>query len=102
MRTKEQRLKLAVISISSGVLLTFVLTLCALASESRTSACTFAWQACLVQTVVRTPDNSMHEASPIDVFGFLLGVLLGVPVYSVLSYGAIQLWHKAVGDENWG
>jgi hypothetical protein len=89
---------LAVISICGGVLLTFVLTLFALAADSRVLGCTFAWQACLVQTVIHTPDNPLHEGSPIDVFGFLLGVLLGVPIYSVLSYGAILLWRKAVGE----
>lgn len=28
----------------------------------------------------------MHEASPIDFFGFAIGVILGVPIYAGLSF----------------
>ena len=77
-------------SIVCGVLLTAGLTATAYVVDSRTWACTFVWQACLVQTVIHTPDNSIHEGSPIDVFAFAFGVSLGVPLYSVASYLALR------------
>jgi hypothetical protein len=89
------RLKLILIAISCGIVLTFVLTVLALgAGASRAWACTFAWQACLVQTVIHTPDNPVHEGSPIDLIGFMLGVLLGVPIYAALTYAFLLRWQK--------
>src|SRR5712671_5330054 len=78
--------QLILVSIVCGIALTFFLTVFALAGDSRAWCCTFAWQACLVQTVIHTPDNPIHEGSPIDLLGFAIGVLLGVPIYSLLSY----------------
>ena len=75
-----------------GVALTVVLTFFAFAGNSRAWACTFAWQACLVQTLI--PDNPIHEGTPIDLFLFLFGVLLGVPMYSLLSYVILRTWQK--------
>lgn len=80
-------------SILCGIFLTATLTFIAVAGNSRAWGCTFAWQACLVQTVIHTP-ASAREGTPIDLFGFALGVLLGVPVYSVLYYLAVSYWRK--------
>jgi hypothetical protein len=63
-------------------------------------ACTFAWQACLTQTVIHTPDNEIHEGSPIDLFGFAIGVLLGVPIYGVFSYFLLSAWQQRRGQED--
>jgi len=86
--------KLILSSIVCGVGLTFFMTVIALAGGSRAWACTFAWQACLVQIVIHTPDNPIHEGSPIDLLGFAIGVLLGVPIYSLLSYFLLLSWQK--------
>lgn len=98
MNSKPQRPKLILISIICGALLTFVLTVFAFAGNSRPWGCTFAWQACLVQTVIHTPDNPIHEASPIDLFAFMFGVLLGVPIYSLLSYVLLLQWQNSSSD----
>ena len=86
--------KLILISILCGVVLTFFLTVIAFSGDSRGWGCTFAWQACLVQTVIHTPDNAIHEGSPIDLFGFAIGVLLGVPIYGALSYVLLLWWQR--------
>ena len=65
----------------------------AFAGNSRAWGCTFAWQACLLQTFI--PDNPIHEGTPIDLFVFMFGVLLGVPMYSLLSYVILLLWQKS-------
>ena len=97
MASKQQ---LILISIVCGVGLTFFMTVIALAGHSRVWACTFAWQACLVQIVIHTPDNPIHEGSPIDLLGFAIGVLLGVPIYSVLSYFLFLFWQKQSAGTN--
>jgi hypothetical protein len=86
--------KLILPSILCGALLTFLLTVLALAGNSRVWGCIFVWQACLVQTVVLTPDNPIHEATPIDLLAFWFGVMLGVPMYSLLSYFLLWRWQK--------
>jgi hypothetical protein len=93
------RQKLILISIVCGVVLTFFMTVIAFAGDSRAWGCTFAWQACLVQTVIHTPDNPIHEGSPIDLLGFAIGVLLGVPIYSLLSYFLLS-WRKPPTGSN--
>lgn len=76
-------------SVAWGLVVTVILTGVGLWQDSRPALCVFVWQACLVQLVVHTPtlENSIHEGSPIDLFGFGLGVLLGVPIYSLIIYG---------------
>ena len=94
MANHRRKPQLIVVSIVLGVLLTFALTVIAFMGSSRAWGCTFAWQACLLQTVVHTPDNPVHEGSPIDLFAFLLGVLLGIPIYGSLCYVALLNWQK--------
>jgi hypothetical protein len=77
-----------------GLILTIILTGVGLSQDSRPALCVFTWQACLVQLVVHTPANAMHEGSPIDLFGFALGVLLGVPIYSLISYGLFTAYAR--------
>jgi multisubunit Na+/H+ antiporter MnhB subunit len=92
--------KLILISVVCGIVLTFFLTAFAFEGNSRAWTCTFAWQACLVQTVIHAPDNAIHEASPIDLFGFAVGVLLGVPIYAALSYALLLSWQKPSAGNN--
>jgi len=102
MASQGKKPQLFIAAIVCGVLLTFTLTVIAFMGRSRAWGCTFVWQACLLQTVIHTPDNPIHEASPIDLFAFLLGILLGVPIYSALCYVALLNWQKPVRlDRNW-
>ncbi|MFN2510604.1 MAG: hypothetical protein ABR568_04080 [Pyrinomonadaceae bacterium] len=80
--------------------MTIVLTTFGLSQNSRKGLCVFVWQACLVQLVVHTPDNPIREASPIDLFGFVLGVLLGVPIYSLISYGFLTAYARVSNEIN--
>ncbi len=66
-----------------GIVLTVILTGVGLSQDSRPALCVFVWQPVWVQPLVHTPENPIHEGSPIDLFGFGLGVLLGVPIYSL-------------------
>jgi hypothetical protein len=84
-------MKRSLIAIAAGVILTAFLTLAGLSQNSRGAFCVFVWQACLVKLVVHTPDNPAHEGSPIDLLGFFLGVLAGVPIYSLITYGVLTL-----------
>ena len=84
--------KLIAISIISGFVLTVFLTMFAFQADTREGSCIFAWQACLVQKVIHTPENDVHEATPIDLFAFMFGVALGLPIYSFLTYLALRLW----------
>lgn len=89
-------MKRVLISIACGVILTTVLTTVGISQGTRGSVCFFVWHACLVQLVVHTPENDIHEGSPIDFFGFVLGVLAGVPIYSLITYGALTLYGRSM------
>ena len=96
----KSRTGLILISIACGVILTAVLTVIAFTGESRAWGCTFVWQACLVQAVIHTPGD--FEATPIDLFAFALGILLGVPIYSLLSYAILSRLGKSSRGEGEG
>jgi hypothetical protein len=64
--------KIVTVSIVCGVVLTVGLTATACVI-SEAWVCTLVWQACLVQTVIHTPDNPNHEGSPIDLSRSHLG-----------------------------
>lgn len=89
-------------AVASGVSLTVLFTITGIIigsiTNSRAAACIFVWQACLLQLVVHTPDNPIREASPIDLFAFVLGLLLGIPIYTLLSYAYLS-WRKKKGVE---
>jgi hypothetical protein len=93
MNSDAQKKGLLAESILCGVFITATFTFIAFMGNSRMWSCTFAWQACLVQTVIHTP-VSAREGTPIDLFAFVFGVLLGVPIYSVLYYVALSYWRK--------
>jgi hypothetical protein len=81
-------------SLAFGTLITIVLTVAALAVESRRRACTLAWQACVVMRAYHPPDmpdGGVREGTPIDPLVFLFGASLGVPVYGALSYAVLSL-----------
>lgn len=73
MSSNKGKLRLLLASVVCGVLLTFTLTVLAFMGNSRAWGCTFVWQACLLQTLIHTPDNPAHEGPPIDLFAFALG-----------------------------
>ena len=101
MNSHAQKKGLIVESILCGVLFTATFSFIAFMGNSRAWGCTFVWHACLVQTVIHTPVRA-REGTPIDLFAFALGVLLGVPIYSILYYMAISYWRKKfpnVGSE---
>ena len=50
-------MKRVIVSVACGLILTFVMTALGLSQDSRKALCVFVWQACLVQLLVRTPDN---------------------------------------------
>lgn len=87
-------LKRILLSLIVGVLLTVVLTVIAFLGNSREWGCTFAWQACLTQQVIHTPENAIHESSVIDLIGFFFGVLLGIPIYGGITYAVLSLIAK--------
>jgi hypothetical protein len=94
-----QKDRLILISIACGVLTTMALTIMAFMGDSRAWGCIWVWQACLVQVFIHTPENSVHEGSPIDLFAFGFGILLGVPIYSGLAYVLLSRWNKAARRE---
>ncbi len=79
------------VSLACGLILTIALTGFALSQDSRKGVCVFIWQGCLIQLIVRTLDTPTHGGSTLGWLGFMfglpLGVLLGVPIYSLISYG---------------
>jgi hypothetical protein len=88
----RQNSRFVVVSIICGVALTAGLTAAASRVDSKAWMCTVLWQVCLVQTVIHTPDNPIHEATPIDIFAIGFGIVLGVPIYSVFSYVVLRRW----------
>lgn len=97
MNSHPDKKRLLVEAILCGILLTGTFTFLAAIGGSRAWACKFAWQACLVQIVIHTPESA-HEGSPIDLFAFVFGVLLGVPIYSGAYYLILFYWRKKFSD----
>lgn len=81
-----------VFSILCGFGITFLLAIFAFGANSRTMACTFAWQSCLLQAAVISANS--REGTPVDLFLFLFGLLLGVPIYSGLTYTFIVVGRR--------
>ena len=81
-----------------GLILTAVLTGIGLSQGSREGVCVFIWQGCLVQLILHTADTPVDGGSTLSwfsfVFGIPLGVLLGVPIYSVISYGFLTAYAR--------
>jgi hypothetical protein len=68
-----------------------MLALLAFGAGSRSVSCVFVWQACLLQEVVLA--NS--KPSPLDLILLLFGLLLGVPIYSALTYAVVTFWRRS-------
>jgi hypothetical protein len=85
-------------SLFCGFGITLLLAVFAFGAGSRTMACTFAWQSCLLQAAV-IPANS-REGTPIDLFLFLFGLLLGVPIYSLLTYALLARRRKTRAQDD--
>jgi hypothetical protein len=99
MSAAPQKLDLLMASMICGLLLTLLLSVIAVIVGAREGGCIFLWQACLLQRVIHTPDNALHEGSPTDLFVFGFGVVLGIPIYSVLFYFALRYWQKVIRKE---
>lgn len=85
------------ISICCGVLLTVVLTALSFTvmvvsdGRARGVAKVILWQAAIVTSLVPshnigTAEEPIYEATPVDLFLSLVGILLGIPIYTVASY----------------
>jgi hypothetical protein len=70
------------------------LTAIAFLFNSRVFSCVILWHTCLIQLVIHTPENSVNEASLIDVFGFLVGTGFGILVYTWLIYVLLRRGSK--------
>ena len=86
------------VSFVSGLILTAVLTGIGLSQGSREGVCVFIWQGCLVQLILNATDTPVDGGSTMAWFSFMfgipLGVLLGVPIYSLISYGFLTAYAR--------
>lgn len=92
------RSKLIVSSIVCGILITFVLTWAAFTVESETVSRALMWQAAIPVyligpgPVIGHDDHGapIHEGTPVHMLAGLVGILLGIPIYSVACYFALR------------
>lgn len=86
------------VSFVCGLILTAVLTGIGLSQGSREGVCVFIWQGCLVQLILKATDTPVDGGSTMAwlsfMFGIPLGVLLGVPIYSLMSYGFLTAYAR--------
>ena len=86
------------VSFACGLILTAVLTGIGLSLGSREGVCVFIWQGCLVQLILKAVDTPVDGGSTIAWFSFMfgipVGVLLGVPIYSLTSYGFLTAYAR--------
>jgi hypothetical protein len=96
-------LKLIFISILIGILTTAALTWAAFSIEDERVSRVLLWQLKPVMYLAGTgpllgydaQGNPMYEGTPVHlIFGFL-GLLLGVPIYSVLSFAVLWVLRRA-------
>jgi hypothetical protein len=91
-------------SVACGGILTAFLTVIGLSQGSREGVCVFIWQGCLVQLVLNAIDIPVDGGSTIAWFSFMfgipLGVLLGVPIYSLISYGFLTAYARVSKDRS--
>jgi hypothetical protein len=86
------------LSILGGVLITCVLAVVATLTQSISLVRGIFWQ-CSLFGYRSCPANELCEGTPIDVFFGLLCVMLSVPIYSLLTYGALRLFAKKSSRE---
>lgn len=86
------------VSFACGLILTAVLTGIGLSQGSREGVCVFIWQGCLVQLILNATDTPVDGGSTMAWFSFMfgipLGVLLGVPIYSLIGYGFLTAYAR--------
>ena len=86
------------VSFACGLILTIILTGFGLSQDSREGVCVFIWQGCLVQLILNATDTPVDGGSTMSWFSFMfgipLGVLLGVPIYSLISYGLLTAYAR--------
>ena len=92
------------VSFACGLILTAVLTGIGLSHGSRESVCVFIWQGCLVQLILNAADTPVDGGSTMAWFSFMfgipLGVLLGVPIYSLIIYGFLTAYARVSKKSN--
>ena len=91
----------AAVSILIGIALTILLTIVAFEGTSNAWVCTFAWNGCLGVKILGTPESA-GEGTPLDVFGFAVGILLGIPLYSMIAFVTFDLcnWFAKRGKKS--
>jgi hypothetical protein len=85
---------LLILSVFGGIVIAFALTALAFSVDNRTISGLLLWQHTLLFYLIgpRLPvghyahGNQMYEGTPIHLLIFPLGLLLTIPLYSVLSY----------------
>jgi len=89
------------LSFICGLLITVVLTMVAFSDgTSNTTTRTLLWQASLIANFIPhgnigTPENPIHEGSMLDFLPAFVGIPLGVPIYTLLTYAVLWLIAKA-------
>lgn len=88
----------AALSVVCGVVITAALTLAAFSVENDNVSRALMWQASiLVHLVGPGPvighdqqGNPLHEGTPVHMLAGVVGILLGIPIYSLLTYVALR------------
>jgi hypothetical protein len=78
-------MKLFLQSVACGVLITGLLLLITLEIKSEVWGCILLWQACLLDAIRSHP---AEREFPITA---IIGIFLGVPIYSFLSYIVLKV-----------
>ncbi len=87
------------LSFFCGLLITVALTMIAFSdSTPKNTARIFLWQVTLLAQGVPhgnigTPEHPVYEGSPLDLIPVFVGVPLGIPIYTLVTYAA--LWAVA-------
>ena len=92
------RAKLVILSIVCGVIITAVLIWASAAIGNEKVSSVLLWNAAIPVYLVGTgpvlghdvQGEPIHEGSPVGVLAGLVGLLMGVPVYSAASYFVLR------------
>jgi len=94
-------MKRLLLSILCGLLITVALTVIAFSnSTSKNTAGILLWQVTLLAQGVPhgnigTPEHPVYEGSPLDLIPVFVGVPLGIPIYTLVSYASLWFVAKA-------